>query len=96
MVEISFLHLKTRRVEDTLPTLIERSLTRGWPTNSARLDGRSADLASRRAAFAESVVAALSAINLLQRAYDEAYVDWNKNILLNLFVIREVGGGCRK
>jgi hypothetical protein len=27
-----------------------------------------------------------------KRAYDEAYVDWNKNILLNLFVIREVGG----
>ncbi len=39
----------------------------------ALLDGRSADLTSRRAAFAESVVAALSAINLLQRAYDEAW-----------------------
>lgn len=30
MVDISFLHLKTRRVEDALPTLIERSLARGW------------------------------------------------------------------
>ena len=39
----------------------------------ALLDGRSADLTSRRAAFAESVVSALSAINLLQRAYDEAW-----------------------
>ncbi len=42
MVEISFLHLKTRRVEDALPTLIERSLTRGWrvvvqATSEARL-----------------------------------------------------------
>jgi len=37
------------------------------------LDGRSDDLSSRRAAFAESVVAALSAINLLQRAYDQAW-----------------------
>lgn len=39
----------------------------------ALLDGRSADLTSRRTAFAESVVSALSAINLLQRAYDEAW-----------------------
>jgi glycerol-3-phosphate O-acyltransferase len=39
----------------------------------ALLDGRGADLISRRAAFAESVVSALSAINLLQRAYDEAW-----------------------
>jgi glycerol-3-phosphate O-acyltransferase len=39
----------------------------------ALLDGRSADLISRRTAFAESVVSALSAINLLQRAYDEAW-----------------------
>jgi len=39
----------------------------------ALLDGRGPELASRRAAFAESVVAALSAINLLQRAYDEAW-----------------------
>ncbi len=31
-------------------------------------------------------------IQFRKRAYDEAYVDWNKNILLNLFVIREVGG----
>ncbi|WP_363349093.1 DNA polymerase III subunit chi [Methylocystis echinoides] len=30
MVEISFFHLKTRRVEDALPTLLERSLSRGW------------------------------------------------------------------
>ncbi len=37
------------------------------------LDGRSGGLISRRAAFAESVVSALSAINLLQRAYDEAW-----------------------
>ncbi len=39
----------------------------------ALLDGRNTDLASKRAAFAESVVSALSAINLLQRAYDEAW-----------------------
>ena len=39
----------------------------------ALLDGRSAELISKREAFAESVVAALSAINLLQRAYDEAW-----------------------
>jgi glycerol-3-phosphate O-acyltransferase len=39
----------------------------------ALLDGRSQDLISRRTAFAESVVAALSAINLLQRSYDEAW-----------------------
>ncbi|HEY6132263.1 MAG TPA: 1-acyl-sn-glycerol-3-phosphate acyltransferase [Halioglobus sp.] len=39
----------------------------------ALLDGRSTDLVSRRAGFAESVVSALSAINLLQRAYDEAW-----------------------
>jgi len=37
------------------------------------LDGRGEDIGGRRAAFAESVVAALSAINLLQRAYDEAW-----------------------
>lgn len=42
MVEISFLHLKTRRVEDALPTLLERSLSRGWrvvvqATSAARL-----------------------------------------------------------
>ncbi len=30
MVEISFFHLKTRRVEDALPTILERSLSRGW------------------------------------------------------------------
>lgn len=39
----------------------------------ALLDGRGADLITRRTAFAESVVAALSAINLLQRIYDEAW-----------------------
>jgi hypothetical protein len=27
-----------------------------------------------------------------KRAYDEAYVDWNKNVLLNLFAIREAAG----
>jgi glycerol-3-phosphate O-acyltransferase len=37
------------------------------------LEGRGADIAGRRAAFAESVVSALSAINLLQRAYDQAW-----------------------
>ncbi|MBK6512123.1 MAG: 1-acyl-sn-glycerol-3-phosphate acyltransferase [Haliea sp.] len=42
-------------------------------THLALLDGRGSDLASRRTAFAESVVSALSAINLLQRAYDEAW-----------------------
>jgi uncharacterized membrane protein YccF (DUF307 family) len=36
--------------------------------------------------------ATLDEIQFRKRAYDEAYVDWNKNILLNLFVIREVGG----
>ena len=36
--------------------------------------------------------ATLDEIQYRKRAYDEAYVDWNKNILLNLFVIREVGG----
>lgn len=39
----------------------------------ALLDGRGEEIANRRAAFAESVVSALSAINLLQRAYDEAW-----------------------
>jgi hypothetical protein len=34
-------------------------------------------------------------IQFRKRAYDEAYVDWNKNILLNLFVIREVGGDLK-
>jgi hypothetical protein len=37
------------------------------------LEGRGADIAGRRVAFAESVVSALSAINLLQRAYDQAW-----------------------
>jgi hypothetical protein len=36
--------------------------------------------------------APLDEVQFRKRAYDEAYVDWNKNILLNLFVIREVGG----
>ena len=39
--------------------------------------------------------AALDEIQYRKRAYDEAYVDWNKNILLNLFVIREVGGDMK-
>jgi DNA polymerase III subunit chi len=30
MVEISFYHHQTRRIEETLPILLERSLTRGW------------------------------------------------------------------
>jgi len=58
----------------------ESSVSQDLFTNGLRLadhlgllDGRSADLVSARAAFAESVVAALSAINLLQRAYDEAW-----------------------
>lgn len=34
-------------------------------------------------------------IQFRKRAYDEAYVDWNKNILLNLFAIREVGGDLK-
>jgi glycerol-3-phosphate O-acyltransferase len=42
-------------------------------THLALLDGRGGDLTARRTAFAESVVSALSAINLLQRAYDEAW-----------------------
>lgn len=53
MVEISFLHLKTRRVEDALPTLIERSLSRGWrvvvqATSDARLRALDAHLWSYR------------------------------------------------
>ena len=36
--------------------------------------------------------APMDEVQFRKRAYDEAYVDWNKNILLNLFVIREVGG----
>ena len=39
--------------------------------------------------------APLDEIQFRKRAYDEAYVDWNKNILLNLFVIREVGGDMK-
>jgi len=39
--------------------------------------------------------APLDEIQFRKRAYDEAYVDWNKNILLNLFVIREVGGDLK-
>lgn len=42
-------------------------------THLALLDGRGSELAARRTAFAESVVSALSAINFLQRAYDEAW-----------------------
>ena len=36
--------------------------------------------------------AAIEEIEYRKRAYDEAYVDWNKNILLSLFAIREVAG----
>src|ERR1700752_4655640 len=32
--------------------------------------------------------ATIEEIQYRKRAYDEAYVDWNKNILLNLFAIR--------
>jgi hypothetical protein len=39
--------------------------------------------------------APLDEIEYRKRAYDEAYVDWNKNILLNLFVIREVSGDLK-
>jgi hypothetical protein len=39
--------------------------------------------------------APLDEIQYRKRAYDEAYVDWNKNILLNLFVIREVEGDLK-
>ncbi len=30
-----------------------------------------------------------------KQAYDEAYVDWNKNVLLNLFAIREAAGDLK-
>lgn len=39
--------------------------------------------------------APMDEIQFRKRAYDEAYVDWNKNILLNMFVIREVGGDLK-
>jgi hypothetical protein len=39
--------------------------------------------------------APLDEIQYRKRAYDEAYVDWNKNILLNLFAIREVAGDLK-
>jgi uncharacterized membrane protein YccF (DUF307 family) len=39
--------------------------------------------------------APMEEIQFRKRAYDEAYVDWNKNILLNLFVIREVSGDLK-
>ena len=39
--------------------------------------------------------APIDEVQFRKRAYDEAYVDWNKNILLNLFVIREVGGAMK-
>jgi hypothetical protein len=39
--------------------------------------------------------APMDEVQFRKRAYDEAYVDWNKNILLNLFVIREVGGAMK-
>lgn len=39
--------------------------------------------------------APLEEIQYRKRVYDEAYVDWNKNILLNLFAIREVAGDLK-
>jgi hypothetical protein len=39
--------------------------------------------------------APLEEIQYRKRAYDESYVDWNKNILLNLFAIREVAGDLK-
>jgi uncharacterized membrane protein YccF (DUF307 family) len=39
--------------------------------------------------------APIEEIQYRKRAYDEAYVDWNKNILLNLFAIREVAGDLK-
>lgn len=43
MVDVSFYHHQTLRIEDTLPTLLERSLARGWrvvvqATSEAQLD----------------------------------------------------------
>ena len=58
----------------------ESSVSQDLFTNALRLashlallDGRGSELSSKRTAFAESVVSALSAINFLQRAYDEAW-----------------------
>ena len=58
----------------------ESSVSQDLLTNGLRLaahlallDGRGSELSDRRTAFAESVVSALSAINLLQRNYDEAW-----------------------
>lgn len=34
----------------------------------------------------------LDEVRFRKRAYDEAYVDWNKNIMQNIFAIREVTG----
>lgn len=34
----------------------------------------------------------LDEIRFRKRAYDEAYVDWNKNVMQNIFAIREVTG----
>lgn len=36
--------------------------------------------------------AELDEVRHRKQAYDEAYVDWNKNVLLNLFAIREAAG----
>ncbi len=30
-----------------------------------------------------------------KQAYDEAYVDWNKNVMINLFAMREVAGDLK-
>ncbi len=39
--------------------------------------------------------APMDEIQYRKRAYDEAYVDWNKNVLLSLFAIREVAGDLK-
>jgi hypothetical protein len=36
--------------------------------------------------------AEISEVRHRKQAYDEAYVDWNKNVMLNLFAIREAAG----
>ena len=36
--------------------------------------------------------AELEEVRHRKQAYDEAYVDWNKNVMLNLFAIREAAG----
>jgi hypothetical protein len=36
--------------------------------------------------------AEIAEVRQRKQAYDEAYVDWNKNVMLNLFAIREAAG----